>query len=169
MREAKLALAALATSRLVLVATGSTLAGPLTYTLPSQTATLKKASGRGYEKAEKICSACHSVDYISTQQPGKGKDFWTTEVNKMVRPMAPPSKREIAPQLSTISRQTIEHPLKRSRRCDLVAVPDSRRHHLVHRSAKLDDATVQGQDLIAPGLPDAPRQLIEFTGAGCRI
>ena len=84
MREAKLALAALATSGLVLVATGSTLAGPLTYTLPSETATLKKASGPGYEKAEKICSACHSVDYISTQQPGKGKDFWTAEVNKMV-------------------------------------------------------------------------------------
>ena len=53
MREAKLALAALATSGLVLVATGSTLAGPLTYTLPSETATLKKASGARLRKGRK--------------------------------------------------------------------------------------------------------------------
>ena len=81
MREAKLALAALATSE---TRVSRHRAGPLTYTLPSETATLKKASGPGYEKAEQICSACHSVDYISTQPPGKGKDFRTAEVNKMV-------------------------------------------------------------------------------------
>jgi len=30
------------------------------------------------------CAACHSLDYILTQPPGKGAAFWQAEVTKMV-------------------------------------------------------------------------------------
>jgi sulfite dehydrogenase (cytochrome) subunit B len=97
--KVKLALAAIAASGLVLVAARSTLAAAVTYTLPSETATLKKAAAPGYEKAEQICSACHSVDYISTQPPGKGKDFWTAEVNKMVSAYGAPIEEADRPAI----------------------------------------------------------------------
>ena len=63
---------------------GASIAKPVTYTLPPETATLKKTSGPGYQATENSCGACHSLDYISTQPPGKGKDFWTAEMTKMV-------------------------------------------------------------------------------------
>ncbi len=69
---------------LLAVAGTSSFAVAETYTLPDETATLKKSSDPGYQKAADTCSICHSVDYISTQPPGKGKDFWTAEVKKMI-------------------------------------------------------------------------------------
>ena len=66
------------------LAVGVALAKPVTYTLPPPTATLKQADGDGYQKTQNLCGACHSHDYITTQPPGKGKDFWTAEVTKMV-------------------------------------------------------------------------------------
>jgi len=58
-------------------------AKPLTYALPEETATLRP--GPGVETAEGICMACHSVDYINTQPPRSGKEFWQTEVTKMIK------------------------------------------------------------------------------------
>ena len=63
---------------------GATLAKPATYALPPESSTLKKTDEPGYARAEALCTACHSRDYITTQPRGKGKDFWTAEVNKMV-------------------------------------------------------------------------------------
>ena len=66
-------------------AAGVALAKPMTYRLPPETSRLKKAPLAGYLLAEGECSTCHSRDYITTQPPGKGKDFWTAEVTKMVK------------------------------------------------------------------------------------
>lgn len=30
------------------------------------------------------CMSCHSLDYITTQPPGKGAKFWRDEVTKMI-------------------------------------------------------------------------------------
>ena len=58
-------------------------AKPLTYVLPEETATLRP--GPGVETAGAICVSCHSVDYINTQPPRSGKEFWEAEVKKMIK------------------------------------------------------------------------------------
>ncbi len=57
-------------------------AKPLTYALPEETATLRP--GPGMETAS-VCMSCHSVDYINTQPPRSGKEFWEAEVKKMIK------------------------------------------------------------------------------------
>jgi hypothetical protein len=57
-------------------------AEPLTYVLPEETATLRP--GPGVETAG-VCMSCHSVDYINTQPPRSGKEFWEGEVKKMIK------------------------------------------------------------------------------------
>lgn len=81
MKPKRLTLAALAVLGL---GVGVTLAKPVTFAPPAETSTLKQADGDAYQKAQNLCGVCHSRDYISTQPPGKGKDFWTAEVTKMV-------------------------------------------------------------------------------------
>jgi cytochrome c5 len=58
-------------------------AKPPAYKPPEETAAL--APGRDMDIAEATCSACHSVDYITTQprQLADQKAFWTAEVTKM--------------------------------------------------------------------------------------
>ena len=56
---------------------------PLTYVLPEETATLRP--GPGAETARDICMSCHSVDYINTQPPRRGSEFWEAEVKKMIK------------------------------------------------------------------------------------
>jgi sulfite dehydrogenase (cytochrome) subunit B len=63
-------------------AASSALAEPMVYQLPPETAELKP--GPGVETAI-VCTACHSADYIRTQPSGKGKAFWQSEVQKMVK------------------------------------------------------------------------------------
>jgi sulfite dehydrogenase (cytochrome) subunit B len=58
-------------------------AKPLTYALPDETATLRP--GPGVETARDICMSCHSVDYINTQPPRRGSEFWEAEVKKMIK------------------------------------------------------------------------------------
>ena len=59
-------------------------AKPVTYPpLPDRSA-FQEASAAGYAKADALCATCHSRDYVTTQPPHKGKDFWTAEVVKMV-------------------------------------------------------------------------------------
>lgn len=53
-------------------------------TLPPETAALKQISGPGEELTANNCMVCHSVDYISMQPRGKGKEFWAAEVTKMI-------------------------------------------------------------------------------------
>jgi len=56
---------------------------PVTYAPPPETARL--APGQGVELAEANCSACHSLDYITTQprKLANPRAFWTAEVKKM--------------------------------------------------------------------------------------
>ena len=59
------------------------MAAPIKYILPEETAAL--ATGPNSDIAQATCSACHSVDYITTQ-PRLQKDpkgFWAAEVTKM--------------------------------------------------------------------------------------
>jgi mono/diheme cytochrome c family protein len=95
-------LSALARSRwlvlaAVLLAAGTTAAvwaKPVTYaTLPDKSA-FQQASAAGYAKADALCATCHSRDYVTTQPPHKGKDFWTAEVIKMVNVYGAPIPEE---------------------------------------------------------------------------
>ena len=100
----RLVLATILTLAVALGMTAATLAKPVTYTLPAETTTLKQTRDQGYLKAEALCATCHSRDYISTQPPRKGKEFWVAEVNKMVTvygaPIPEPDRAVIADYLA---------------------------------------------------------------------
>ena len=61
----------------------ATLAKPLSYKLPDETAVFRP--GPGVEAAQSNCAACHSADYINYQPPKKGQAFWDAEVQKMIK------------------------------------------------------------------------------------
>lgn len=71
------------------LATGAASAAPARYDLPEPTAQLRvpkdPAHQRGFEAAQANCLACHSVDYVAMQPPGKGAAFWEAEVTKMIK------------------------------------------------------------------------------------
>ncbi|MDB5651117.1 MAG: sulfite:cytochrome oxidoreductase subunit [Hyphomicrobiales bacterium] len=58
-------------------------AKPLTYRLPEDKATFKP--GPGVDAAQNNCAACHSIDYVNSQPPKRGKAFWDAEVQKMIK------------------------------------------------------------------------------------
>ncbi|HEY8008933.1 MAG TPA: cytochrome c [Methylocella sp.] len=62
---------------------GVSYAKDLTYTLPEESSTLRPESG--VERAQNNCVTCHSVDYINTQPPNRGKAFWVAEITKMIK------------------------------------------------------------------------------------
>jgi mono/diheme cytochrome c family protein len=66
-----------------LAAASSSLAKPLSYVLPNETAAFRP--GLGVEAAQKNCTTCHSADYINFQPPNKGPAFWEAEVQKMIK------------------------------------------------------------------------------------
>ena len=74
-------LAALAAA--VLTMAGVSYAKDLTYVLPEETSALRP--GPGIETAQNHCLKCHSVDYVNTQPPNRGKAFWEAEVTKMIK------------------------------------------------------------------------------------
>lgn len=67
-------------------------AEPLSITLPSDIVTLKPGSDEQMVQAQ--CSLCHSLDYITTQPPGKDPAFWTGAVNKMIKVFGAPIAAE---------------------------------------------------------------------------
>jgi hypothetical protein len=69
---------------LSLGATATSVAEPKIIRLPAETAALKETSEPGYQSTANGCATCHSVDYIAMQPRGKGKEFWSSEVMKMV-------------------------------------------------------------------------------------
>jgi sulfite dehydrogenase (cytochrome) subunit B len=71
----------LAAAALIMV--GTSCAKVLTYVLPEETATLRP--GPGMETAQNNCLTCHSVDYVNTQPPNRGKAFWEAEVTKTIK------------------------------------------------------------------------------------
>ena len=80
------------------------LAKPISYAALPDTSTLKQSPEPGYAKTEALCATCHSRDYITTQPPKKGKDFWAAEVAKMVNvygaPIPEPERAAIAEYLA---------------------------------------------------------------------
>ena len=66
-----------------LAAAGASLAKPLSYMLPDETAAFRP--GPGVEALQNNCASCHSADYINFQPPNKGQAFWDAEVQKMIK------------------------------------------------------------------------------------
>jgi hypothetical protein len=66
-------------------AAGALQAKPVNYQLPEETAQFKP--GPNFDVVQANCTGCHSADYIRTQPRGPKfkKDFWTAEVNKMIK------------------------------------------------------------------------------------
>ena len=79
-------------------------AAPVTIELPEPEQNLK--AGEGQEVAVNNCGACHSLDYIATQPPGKGSTFWDAEVKKMVQAFGAPISDEDAKKISAYLAQT---------------------------------------------------------------
>jgi len=82
MRMPRLSLHAASTAAALTMA-GASDAKPLTYTLPEEASTLRP--GPGMETAQSNCLTCHSIDYVNTQPPNRGKAFWEAEVTKMIK------------------------------------------------------------------------------------
>jgi sulfite dehydrogenase (cytochrome) subunit B len=86
----------LAVSLLVALAA---VAKPLTYDLPKGTATFRPGPNR--EVVQGNCGSCHSSDYISTQPQGPKfkKDFWQSEVIKMINVYGAPIDAADVPKI----------------------------------------------------------------------
>src|SRR4249919_873427 len=63
----------------------NSVAKPVSYTLPDETAAFKP--GPNLDVVQNNCTACHSADYVQTQPRGEKfkKDFWAAEVTKMIK------------------------------------------------------------------------------------
>ena len=57
--------------------------GSQAYKRPAETP-VALPKGAGVELVEAHCSACHSLDYLTTQPRGKGEKFWADNVAKMI-------------------------------------------------------------------------------------
>jgi sulfite dehydrogenase (cytochrome) subunit B len=54
------------------------------YRLPPEPA-IALPPGPGVELVQAHCSACHSLDYITTQPPAMGQAFWADTIAKMIK------------------------------------------------------------------------------------
>jgi mono/diheme cytochrome c family protein len=85
-----------------LAAASSSLAKPLSYVLPDETAAFRP--GSGVDAAKTNCTSCHSADYVNFQPPNKGPAFWEAEVQKMIKvfhaPIDPNDAKSIADYLA---------------------------------------------------------------------
>lgn len=95
--NARLLMLALPVAAVALIAAAP--ARVVTYTLPD-TEDLTLPAGEGSDLAAANCAACHSLDYIRSQPRGKGAQFWTDEVHKMIAvygaPIEPTNEKTIA-------------------------------------------------------------------------
>jgi predicted secreted protein len=78
MRAVSIALAATAA-----LASIAVLAKPVRYDIPADVMPALLATPDA-EVVVNNCSACHSLDYLTTQPRGKGEQFWRDAVTKMV-------------------------------------------------------------------------------------
>ncbi len=76
---------------------------PVSYQLPEETIPAELADA-GAEVVVNNCTACHSLEYVTTQPRGMGEKFWTDEVTKMVKvygaPVEPSDAEAIAKLLA---------------------------------------------------------------------
>ena len=72
---------------------------PVSYQLPEEAIPAELADA-GAEIVVNNCTACHSLEYVTTQPRGMGEKFWHDEVTKMVKvygaPVAPADAEAIA-------------------------------------------------------------------------
>lgn len=73
----------LPTALLIASAACASAATAMTYRLPTEQHPAL-LPGPDRELAAGVCSACHSLDYITTQPRGKGAQYWKDNVAKMV-------------------------------------------------------------------------------------
>ena len=93
-----LLLASAAVAALGWLALGATLAAPVNYKTPDETAAFKP--GPNLDTVQSNCGACHSADYIKTQPPMKDKKaFWQAEVTKMIKVYGAPIQEADVPKL----------------------------------------------------------------------
>ena len=92
-------LAALGAVAGVMMAVGGLQAKPLSIKLPEETAQFKP--GPNLDVVQANCTACHSADYVQTQPRGPKfkKDFWTAEVNKMIKVYGAPIDANDIPKI----------------------------------------------------------------------
>lgn len=93
----RLALSLAASAALCSAAT----ARSLTYELP-QDATPAVLSQPEAELVVSSCGGCHSLDYLTTQPPGKGAQFWRDAVNKMITVYGAPVQPGEVDDLTTV-------------------------------------------------------------------
>ncbi|WP_240558628.1 cytochrome c [Paracoccus contaminans] len=74
------------------------------YALPEDSAVLRP--GANVELAEANCQTCHSVDYILSQPPQKGHDFWAAEVKKMIEVYKAPIEQADAGKITDYLEKT---------------------------------------------------------------
>lgn len=78
-------------------------AGPVRYAVPADV-TPPELADRNSEVVVNNCSACHSLDYITTQPRGKGAKFWRDAVDKMIKvygaPVSPGDADAVAARLA---------------------------------------------------------------------
>lgn len=92
-------LAAIGAAAGLVMAVSGLQAKPVTYKLPPEKSQFKP--GPNLDVVQANCSGCHSADYISTQPRGPkfGKDFWTAEVNKMIKVYGAPINADDIPKI----------------------------------------------------------------------
>ena len=81
----------------IFAASRGTHAAENAYRLPPENAGLIQAPGVDLVTAN--CAACHSLDYISTQPPRRGNEFWQASVTKMIRVYGAPIAEADIPRL----------------------------------------------------------------------
>lgn len=74
------------------------------YTVPEDGLVLRP--GLGVETAKHNCLSCHSADYVTTQPPQMGADFWRAVVTKMVKSYGAPISDEDAEAIITYLSRT---------------------------------------------------------------
>lgn len=62
---------------------------PVSFTMPEETTPAELADPQA-ELVVSTCTACHSLEYITTQPRGMGEKFWHDSVTKMVKVYAAP-------------------------------------------------------------------------------
>jgi mono/diheme cytochrome c family protein len=67
-------------------------------------------AGPGADLTAGVCSACHSIDYVTSQPRGEGAQFWKDSVLKMLKTYGAPVSAEDAETIATYLAQTYGGP-----------------------------------------------------------
>jgi cytochrome c5 len=74
---------------------------PVSFVMPEETTPAELADPQA-ELVVSTCTACHSLEYITTQPRGMGEKFWHDEVTKMVKVYGAPIEPADADAITAI-------------------------------------------------------------------